>query len=105
MRNLYAVTTATALAFTCGPAVADDCPVYPDEAKAIVYQEMNARTLVRDSYIGQDGCRLSLVLVVGHAATEAFAKDQADDMVGAYTPDETRVALGAKNRQARRISW
>ena len=75
-------------------------------------------------------CRLSLAIVIGHAASKAYSMEQGDAMlrltksfgpgpaprkqigegiydylVGVYWPDETRVALGAKSRQARRLRW
>ncbi|MYJ73016.1 MAG: hypothetical protein F4092_14865 [Rhodospirillaceae bacterium] len=112
------------------PAASAGCPVYPDELKALVYQAMNGRAHVRDVYIGQKRCRLSLALVVGYAASETYARDLGDSivrltksfgagpaprkkigkgiydfLVGIYRPDETRVALGAKGRHAREIRW
>lgn len=111
-------------------AMADDCPVYPDDGKSIVYSVVNEQLLVRDSHIEQDGCRLYLAIIIGHAANEDHAREVGDNMVrltksfgpgpapsreigkgvydyiiGVYRPDKTPIALGAKDRSARRILW
>ncbi len=118
------------LAFTSCNTATEKCPIYPEAVKTLVYQEMKDRTLIRDLHIGQDDCHLSLVIIIGYAANEKYAKEQGDDMVrltksfgpgpapgkeigeglydyliGIYRLDETEVALGAKAKQARRISW
>ena len=117
-----------ALALSAAPGLADGCPVYPDDRKNLVYSIVNEQHLVRDSHIGQDGCGLYLAIIIGHAANEDYAREVGDNMVrltkslgpgpardigkgiydytiGVYRPDKTRIAIGAKNRSAKRILW
>ena len=88
------------------------------------------RKLVRDAYIGQEGCDLKLVLVVNAAANRDYAKILADNFVrltkalgpgpgptkqirkgiynftvGVFTSAKKRVVLGVKVSGARRLTW
>ena len=112
------------------PAIAEDCPAYPDDMKALIYLELKKEILVHDAYIGQDGCSLKLAIVVNAAANEAYARTVGDRfvrltkalgpgpgpskqigkgiynfLVGVFTAGEKRLALGAKVSGARRITW
>ena len=85
---------------------------------------------VRDAAISQDGNALSLVVVVASETSPQRARELGDNfvriiksqspdtppgkeigtgiydyLIGAYYPNEKRVAQGAKSRGAKRISW
>ena len=131
MRAPIRVAAAIA-AFVAIPVIAGagDCPPYPDDVKPLIYLELKKEPLVRDAYIGQDGCDLKLAVVVNAAANEAYARDVGerfirltkalgpgpgpskqvgkgiyDFLVGVFTVGEKRLAMGAKNRHGTRISW
>ena len=109
---------------------AGKCPVYPDDRKNLVYLELKKEVLVRDVYIGQDGCDLKLALVVSASTNRPYAKNLGDRfvrltkavgpgpapskqigkgiynfLVGVFTTTKKRLAMGAKDSLARRISW
>lgn len=122
-----------AAALLNSPAIAQasgQCPVYPAGMKKIVYQQIKKESLVRDVYIGQEGCDLKLAVVVSPAANEAYAMAIGDRfvrftkalgpgpgpkkqigkgiynfLVGVFTSSEKRLAMGAKVSGARRLSW
>ena len=108
----------------------DDVPVLTEDQKSLAINEIVGQSLVRDAAITQDGRDLSLVLVVNAAASEEYAKELGnnfvrlvktfgpeevpgreigegiyDYLVGVYTPAEEQIALGAKVRSARSITW
>ena len=85
---------------------------------------------VVDAAINQDGKTVSLVIIVGYATNERWAKEVGENfvrlvkslsqdsqpgkmigrgmydyLIGVYYPDQERMALGAKARNADRISW
>ena len=116
----------------CTPAtsLADGCPPYPEDLKVMVVGEFKRELVVRDAGIFQDGCDLKLVLVVNAATTEAYALELGDRfvrmtkalgpgpgpdqeigtgiynyLVGVFTSNEKRLALGAKVATATRLTW
>ena len=121
---------ASLLTPTSIPVSADECPIYPEEAKALVYQIMNSRSIIREVHIRQEDCRLGLAIIISYTANEIIAKEHGDDMVrltksfgpepgprgeigkglydylvGVFSLDEKRLALGAKSRNAKSITW
>ncbi len=86
--------------------------------------------LVRDAAITQEGHKFSLAIVVNYAVSEEYARELGDNfvrltktlgpddrpskeigqgkydyLVGVYRSNEQEVVLGAKDRNARRITW
>ena len=130
MRGMVVAAAVLAVMGTPGSRAADDCPPYSDDLKAVVYQALKADAPVRDAHIGQEGCDLSLTVVVNAATGELDAKELGDRFVrltksfgpgpepaqfvgkgiynytvGVFTAAEKRLAMGAKARGARDISW
>ena len=133
MKTLVSAACAAAFAVAqigAMPAIAEDCPAYPDDMKALIYLELKKEILVHDAYIGQKGCDLKLAVVVNAAANEAYARDLGERfvrltktfgpgpapskqigkgiyslLVGVFTSGEKRLVLGAKVSGARRITW
>ena len=118
------------VASSVGSSSADTCPIYPEDLKTLIYAEFKRELVVRDAYIGQDDCDLTLALVVNAATSEEYAKDLGDRfvrltkalgagpssskqigkgiynfLVGVYTAQETKLALGAKAAGSTRILW
>ena len=85
---------------------------------------------VRDAAIGQDGNKLSLVIIVDYATVPSYAQQLGDNfvrlvksllrdgdvgkrigtgeydyLIGVYYPNEKQLAMGAKAKSADRISW
>ena len=129
MRRAEKWWIAVALTAGMGAVEAGDCPAYPEWAKTEVYRIMNARLIIRDTYIGQEDCKLNLA-IVGYITDEATARKQGDSMVrltksmgpepdpgqqigrgtydylvGIFRPDGTTVEMGAKARSGNRIVW
>ena len=93
--------------------------------------QMLQYTHVREAAVGQDGNTISLVLIVGHATNQTYARQLGDNfvrlamtllkdgtpgkeigpgkkydyLVGIYYPSEEPLALGAKVRTSHRITW
>lgn len=117
---------------------AADCPLYPDDVRDLLLMPQikeRQSDLIRDAAFSQDGCKISLVLIVNAAITVEHAKDLGDDfarltkafaprgknsespskeglgrgtydyLIGVYTAQGKEIALGAKVAAARRISW
>lgn len=130
MRGMVVAAAVLVVMSTPGSRAADDCPPYSDDLKAVVYQSMKADALVRDVHIGQDGCDLTLAVVVSAATSELGARELGDRFVrltksfgpgpvpaqfigkgiynytvGVFTAAEKRLAMGAKARGATGISW
>ena len=131
MRTLQVHLAAAALlSIPMSAQAAGECPAYPDDMKEIVYLDIKKETLVRDVYIGQEGCDLHLALMVNAATNETYAKDLAERfvrltkalgpgpgpskqigkgiynfLVGVFTTAEKRLAMGAKSSFSRRLVW
>ena len=111
-------------------AVADNCPIYPENTKKYAYLEFNDRPMVRDTHIRQRGCDLTLAIVVDWAVSESYAQELGDNfvrftkalgpgpgpsrqigkgiynyLIGVFTPDKRQVVLGAKDASALSIYW
>ena len=129
---LEAAPVALVFVLATGPAPASACEPYPEVEKAMVLPLILNRPLVRDAAISQDGCRLSLVVLVNEAANETYARETGDDFVrlvkgfapgapgpgreigpGVYSytvgvyawPSKRTIAIGAKSAFARSIRW
>ena len=127
-----------AILMGCGVVQAADCPPYPDDVRDLMLMPQikeRQSILIRDAAFKQEGCKISLVLIVNAAITEEHAKELGDDfvrmtkafaprgknfespskdgpgrgtydyLIGVYTAQRTEIALGAKAATARRISW
>ena len=100
------------------------------DIKDMVISTIEGYPRVREAAIGQDGKRLSLVIIVDYETDPGYAQELGDNFVrltktslndgapgksigkgkydyviGIYYPNEKPVALGAKSRAADRISW
>ena len=97
----------------------------------VLEMQMAEYTHVREVSVEQDGNTISLVIIVGYATNQTYARQLGDSfvrmamtllkdgtpgreigagkrydyLVGVYFPNEERLALGAKARVAGRITW
>ena len=98
--------------------------------KELAIESIKGYSEVFDAAITEDGRKLSLVVIVGCATSDAVAKDMGDNfvrmvksfgpepaptkeigkgdfdyLVGVYCAGDKQIALGAKNRNSTRINW
>ena len=128
-------TATVAATSTPSPAeVSDVIPTATSQLSVttndVVVSSMLEYEQVIDAAITQEGDAIGLVLVVGYATNESYAKELGDRfirlckslsddeppgkaigkgkydyLIGIYYPNEKQIALGAKSRGADRISW
>ena len=105
-------------------------PILTASARQTAIGAISQYPEILDVGLSQDGEVLSLVLVVNGSISESRARELGDNfvrlvktfssdsspgieiglgsfdyLVGVYTPTETEIALGAKSRNATRITW
>lgn len=128
---MFKVLFALILVFAVLSCSSEPAPVIPRATLNTVTDTIIlSDPLIRDASIGQDGDDLSLVLVVGNAINEQYAKELGDNfvrmlkslgpddppgqaigpgkynyLIGVYFPDGQRLALGAKASNGQRITW
>ena len=112
------------------PAVEPGEPILTASARQLAIDGISNDPEVLDVALSQDGEVLNLVLVVNASTSESRAKELGDNfvrmvktfssdsppgreigrgsfayLVGVYTPTETQIAIGAKDRTSTRITW
>ena len=82
--NQMAKLILAAILMGCGVVQAADCPPYPDDVRDLMLMPQikeRQSILIRDAAFKQEGCKISLVLIVNAAITEEHAKELGDDFV------------------------
>ena len=127
-KNIMALAVMIFIATTA--SVAQGCPVYSEQSKKMIYQVFKKDVLVKDAHIHQDGCKLSLALIVNSATNLRYARSLGDRfvrmtksfgsgpapgreigsgiysfLVGIYTSGKRQIAMGAKVSFATRLTW
>jgi hypothetical protein len=112
------------------PSVSPDEPILTASARQLATDAISGYPEVLDVDLRQDGLDLNLVLVVNASTSESRARELGDNfvrlvktfssdsppdreigrgsfsyLVGVYTPTQTQIALGAKSRNATRVTW